>query len=102
MDKHSLNFIHFLEKQETKKQLRKHLQTSSRRHGTEKRGERSQPLQDSCPWESCLPPPAAARRGAEKGQFYGESRSDKYKSTRQADSLVKAGETPSSAQLIVK
>lgn len=36
MGKNSLNFICFLEKQENKKQLRKHLQTSCRGQGTDK------------------------------------------------------------------
>lgn len=40
MGKHSLNFMHFLEKQETTNQLRKHLQTSSSRQGTGKTEER--------------------------------------------------------------
>lgn len=44
MGKHSLNFIQFLEKQETPEQPRKHLQTSSRGQGTDKAEERDPSL----------------------------------------------------------
>lgn len=77
MGKHSLNFVHFLEKQKTTNQLRKHLQTSSSKQGTGKTEERDPCLSKTCSWEISLRPPAAARRGARKGQFHGKSRSDK-------------------------